>query len=352
MPAERLSVHDWRRDAAAALDAGTLGYLEGGAGDERALAESMAAFARIRLVPRMLAGVGEPDLTTTVIGTRISLPVIVAPVGHQRLFHRDGEEAVVRAAAAADTVMCVSTMANTSIEDVRAAAPDATLWYQLYPRRDAGHRRELVERAEATGCTAIVLTADVQQLGRRERDQRSGFRLAPTMPMPNLHRDGEFPGTLGDIASLLEPAMSWDDLADLVSWTRLPVLVKGILHPADARRAAAQGCAGVIVSNHGGRQLEGAVAPIAALPRIVEAAGDRLELYLDSGVRRGVDVLAALALGARAVLVGRAPMYGLAAGGEAGVVAVLDLLRAELANALHLAGVRSVRQVPRDLIWH
>lgn len=350
MPAERLSVHDWQRDAAAVLDEGTLGYLEGGAGDERALRESVAAFARLRFVPRMLAGNAEPDLAVTAVGTRLALPVIVAPVGHQRQFHPDGEEAVARAAAGAGTVMCLSTMANTSVEDVAAAAPDGTLWYQLYARRDVGHRREMVQRAEAAGCTALVLTADVQSLGRRERDLRSGFRLAPSVPMPNLHRDGEFPGTLGDIATLLEPAMSWADLDELRSWTRLPVLVKGILDPRDAVLAAEHGCAGVIVSNHGGRQLEGAIAPIDALPAIVDAAGDRLELYVDSGVRRGVDVMAALALGARAVLVGRAAMYGLAAGGEAGVAAVLELLATELRNALHLAGVGSAEAVPRDLV--
>ena len=171
------------------------------------------------------------------------------------------------------------------------------------------------------------------------------------MPMPNLHRAGEHPGTLGDIASVLEPALSWDDLAALRSWTRSRVLVKGILDPRDAVLAAEHGCAGVIVSNHGGRQLEGAVAPIDALPRIADAVGDRLELYLDSGVRRGVDVLAALALGARAVLVGRAPMYGLAVAGSAGVEAVLDVLRTELRNALHLAGVASAAAVPRDVVW-
>jgi isopentenyl diphosphate isomerase/L-lactate dehydrogenase-like FMN-dependent dehydrogenase len=351
VPAERLSVHDWQREAAEVLDEGTLGYLEGGAGDERALRETVAAFARIRFLPRMLAGVGEPDLATTAIGTPISLPVIVAPVGHQRRFHADGEEAVVRAAAAAGTVMCVSTMANTSVEDIAIEAPGADLWYQLYPRIDRGHRRELVERAENCGCTAIVLTVDVQSLGRRERDLRTGFRLAPSMPMPNLHREDEHPGTLGEIASVLEPALSWDDLDELRSWTALPLLVKGILDPRDAVLAAEHGCAGVIVSNHGGRQLEGTVAPIDALPRVAEAVGDRLELYLDSGVRRGVDVLAALALGARAVLVGRAAMYGLAVAGEAGVVAVLELLRTELRNAMHLAGVASAADVPGDIIW-
>ena len=351
MPAERLSVYDWQREAAAVLEEGPLGYLEGGAGDERALRETMAAFARVRFLPRMLAGIAEPDLATTVIGTRISLPVIVAPVGHQRLFHPDGEVAVAKAAAAAGTVMCVSTMANTSVEEIAIEAPAADLWYQIYPRTDRGHRRELLQRAEDSGCTAIVLTVDVQSLGLRERDLRNGFRLAPTMPMPNLHRDGEHPGTLADIASALEPALSWDDLDELRSWTRLPLLVKGILDPRDAVLAAEHGCAGVIVSNHGGRQLEGTVAPIDALPRIAEAVGDRLELYLDSGVRRGVDVLAALALGARAVLLGRPAMYGLAVDGEAGVVAVLELLRTELRNSMHLAGVASAADVPGDIIW-
>ncbi|MDX6376806.1 MAG: 4-hydroxymandelate oxidase, partial [Gaiellaceae bacterium] len=204
--------------------------------------------------------------------------------------------------------------------------------------------------AEAAGYRAIVLTVDLVSLGRREREVRGGFRLAASIELPSLHRPDESSGTLQETSSLLERGLSWTDVERLGSWTSLPVVVKGILHPRDAKLAVEHGCAGVVVSNHGGRQLDGAIAPVDALPRIAEAVAGRLELYLDSGVRRGVDVVAALALGARAVLVGRAPTYGLVVGGEQGVRAVLEVFRAELENALHLCGVASATAVPRDLV--
>jgi isopentenyl diphosphate isomerase/L-lactate dehydrogenase-like FMN-dependent dehydrogenase len=348
--AEPVSVFDWEEAALAGLEPSVAGYLAGGAGDERTLAGNRTAFERIRLLPRVLTGVAAADLATTVLGTRVSMPVLVAPVGHQGHLHPDGDAATARAAAGAGTVMIVSTMANASVETIAAAAPGAPRWFQLYARRDLGHRREIVERAEAAGYGAIVLTVDLVSLGRREREIRGGFRLAESIELPNLHRADEASRTLEATTSLLDPALSWADVERLRSWTSLPVLVKGVLHPRDAELAVEHGCAGVVVSNHGGRQLDGAIAPIDALPRIAEAVGDALELYVDSGIRRGVDVVAALALGARAVLVGRAPIYGLVAGGEAGVRAVLELLRAELENALHLCGVATVTDVPRDLV--
>ena len=348
--ADPVNVFDWEEAAVAALTPALAGYLVGGSGDERTLAGNRAAFERIRLVPRVLAGVAAPSLETTVLGTRVSMPVIVAPVGHQGHLYPDGDAATARASAAAGTLMVVSTMANASVEAIAAAAPGAPRWFQLYARRDLGHRREIVQRAEAAGYRAIVLTADLASLGRREREMRGGFRLAESIALPNLHLADEASRTLDETTSLLDPALSWADVEQLRSWTSLPVLVKGILHVRDAELAVGHGCAGVIVSNHGGRQLDGAIAPIDALPPIADAGAGRLELYVDSGVRRGVDVVAALALGATAVLVGRAPMYGLVAGGEEGVNAVLELLRAELSNALHLCGVASAADVPRDLV--
>jgi 4-hydroxymandelate oxidase len=348
--ADLINIHDWEREAVARLQPDVVGYLTGGAGDERALAGNRAAFERLRLVPRVLPGVERTDLATTVLGAAVSMPVLVAPVGHQRLFHPDGEVASARAAVAAGTVYCLSTMANASVEEVAAAVPGSARWFQLYARRDRTQRLEIVRRAEAAGYAAIVLTVDLVSHGRRERDRRTGFRLPPGLPVPNLLNPGEIVTTIDDTADLLDHALGWNDVAALISATSLPVVLKGILHPDDAVRAADTGCAGVIVSNHGGRQLDGAIAPIDALPAIAAAVGGRLEVYLDSGVRRGEDVVAALALGARAVLVGRALMYGLVVGGESGVAAVLEVLRAEVANALHLCGVVSAAAVPRDLV--
>jgi isopentenyl diphosphate isomerase/L-lactate dehydrogenase-like FMN-dependent dehydrogenase len=345
-----VNVFDWEQAAIAVLAPDLAGYLVGGSGDERALAGNRAAFERLRLMPRVLTGVADPSLETTVLGTTISMPVIVAPVGHQGHLREAGDCATARAAAAAGTVLVVSTMANSSVEEIAAAAPGAPRWFQLYARRDQGHQREIVQRAEAAGYRAIGLTVDLVSLGRREREVRGGFRLAESIELPSLHRPDETSGTLQETSSLLERGLSWTDVERLGSLTSLPVVVKGILHPRDAKLAVEHGCAGVVVSNHGGRQLDGAIAPIDALPRIADAVAGRLELYLDSGVRRGVDVVAALALGARAVLVGRAPIYGLVVGGEQGVRAVLEVFRAELENALHLCGVASATAVPRDLV--
>ena len=348
--ADPVNVFDWEEAAAATLPPDLAGYLIGGSGDERALTGNRAAYERIRLLPRVLTGVSAPSLSTTVLGAAISMPIIVAPVGHQGHLHADGDLATARAAAAAGTLMTVSTMANWSVEDLAAAAPDAPRWFQLYARSDRGHQREIVQRAEAAGYRAIVLTVDLVALGRRERDVRTGFRLLESNPLPNLHRADEASGSLDITTMMLDQGLSWDDVDRIRSWTSLPVVVKGILHPRDAALAVEHGCAGVVVSNHGGRQLDGAIAPIDALPAIADVVGDGLELFVDSGIRRGVDVVAALSRGARAVLVGRAPIYGLVAAGEDGVRAVLEIFRAELENALHLCGVATVTDVPRDLV--
>jgi isopentenyl diphosphate isomerase/L-lactate dehydrogenase-like FMN-dependent dehydrogenase len=345
-----VNVMEWSTAAVDLLPADVAGYLQGGAGDERTLAGNRQAFARLRLVPRVLGGHGAPDLTTTVLGRPVSTPIGIAPVGHQRLFHPNGEVETARAAADAGALFCLSTMANTAIDDLAAAVPAGLRWFQLYARREQGHRRDTVARAEAAGFAAIVVTVDVNDLGRRERDARSGFRLPDDLPVPNLVSERDGPMSLRDSQALLEPALSWTDIESIAGWTALPVVVKGVLHPADAVRAADHGCAAIVVSNHGGRQLDGSIATIDALPAIAAAVGNRLELYLDSGVRRGVDVLAALALGARAVLVGRPAMYGLTVDGHRGVAAILDLLRDELANAMVIAGVASVAAVPPDIV--
>jgi isopentenyl diphosphate isomerase/L-lactate dehydrogenase-like FMN-dependent dehydrogenase len=343
-----LNAHEWEAAAAASLPDASAAYLFGGAEDERTLRSNREAFERIGVRPRILAGFSAADLRTTVLGTESSMPILVAPVGHQRLFHADGEVGTARAAAAAGTIFALSTMANATIEEV--AEVGGPRWFQLYALQDRGHRRELVARAEAAGYTAVVLTVDVQSLGHRERDLRAGFHLPEWLEMPLLVRSREGDLTLHQTSAMLDPALSYADLEEVCGWTSLPAVVKGVLRPDDAVRCAEHGAAGIVVSNHGGRQLDGAIASVDALPAIADEAGDDLEVLLDSGVRRGVDVLAALALGARAVLVGRPVISALAMDGEDGVAAVLAQLRDELSLAMHLSGCRDVADISRDLI--
>jgi 4-hydroxymandelate oxidase len=343
-----LNAQEWEAAAAASLPDAAAAYLFGGAEDERTMRRNREAFERIVLRPRILGGFAEATLATTVLGTETTMPILVAPVGHQRLFHGDGELGTARAAAAAGTVFALSTMANATIEEV--AELDGPRWFQLYALHDRGHRRELVARAEAAGYSAILLTVDVQSLGHRERDLRAGFSLPEWLEMPLLVRSREGDLTLHQTSAMLDAALSFADLEEVCGWTSLPVAVKGVLRPDDAVLCAEHGAAGVVVSNHGGRQLDGAIASIEALPAIADEAGDDLEVLLDSGVRRGVDVVAALALGARAVLVGRPVISALAMDGEEAVAALLAQLRAELAGAMHLAGCADVAAVPRDLL--
>jgi isopentenyl diphosphate isomerase/L-lactate dehydrogenase-like FMN-dependent dehydrogenase len=345
-----VNVDDWAALAAARLEPGPAGYLHGGAEDERTLADNRAAFARLRLAPRMLAGIAAPDLATTVLGRPVASPIGVAAVGHQGLFHPEGDVATSRACGERGALFCVSTMANFSLEEVAAAAPGGARWFQLYARREREHRLGLVARAADAGYEAIVLTVDLQAIGRRERDRRTGFVLPPELALPNFlsGRDGTL--TLHETAQMMEHALGWQHVDELVDATDLPVVLKGILHPADVELAVEHGVAGIVVSNHGGRQLDGAVAAIDALPAIVQAAAGRLEVYVDGGVRRGVDVLAALARGARAVMVGRAAMYGLVAAGSDGVAAVLSQLDDELRTAMLLCGVAAVTDVPAGLV--
>jgi isopentenyl diphosphate isomerase/L-lactate dehydrogenase-like FMN-dependent dehydrogenase len=348
--AEAHNVADFERIAERVLEPGAHGYFAGGAGDEQTLRDNVAAFGRWRIRPRVLVDVSGVDPSTTVLGTRVSMPILVAPVAFQRLAHTDGEAGMARAAAAAGTVMCLSTLATAGPREVADAAPGAPRWFQLYCFRDRGVTRALAEEAVESGFEAIVLTVDAPRAGRRERDARSGFAIPPEVTVPSLDAavGGHAPMSIHEIFALVDPALTWRDLESLVSEVGLPVLVKGVLTGEDARLAADHGAAGVIVSNHGGRQLDGVPASLDALPEVVEAVGDEVEVYLDGGVRRGTDVLIALALGARAVLVGRAPLWGLAAGGEAGALRVLELLREELDLALCLTGCASPDSVTRE----
>jgi isopentenyl diphosphate isomerase/L-lactate dehydrogenase-like FMN-dependent dehydrogenase len=346
--AERpVNVRDYELLAQESLDEASYGYFAGGAGDEHTLRDNEEAFNRWRLRPRVLVDVGSVTTSATLLGQPVSMPVLISPVAHLRMAHPEGELAVARAAAAAGTIMCVPTFAMTAPAEIATTAPDGARWYQLYWHPDRGITRSIVDQARAAGYSAIVFTVDLPKLGRRERDLRTGFVLATD------YRMGVYGSELGDLgtltpataAELIDPRLTWRDLEWLREAAGLPVIAKGILTAEDAQLAADHGCDGVVVSNHGGRQLDRAIASLDALPEVVEAVGDRIEVLLDGGIRRGADVAIALALGAKAVLVGRPMVWGLAARGEAGVLHVLELLRDELALALALLGCSS----PEDL---
>jgi isopentenyl diphosphate isomerase/L-lactate dehydrogenase-like FMN-dependent dehydrogenase len=345
---EPITVADYERLAAEMLDPGPLGYFAGGAGDERTLRENREAFGRWRLRPRMLVDVSDVNAATTVLGTEVSMPVLVAPVAFQRLAHADGEGGMARATAAAGTIMCLSTLATARPAEVAAAAPGAPRWFQLYCFR--GVTQALVDEAVDSGYRAIALTVDAPYPGPRERDLRSGFRLPPDVGVASVDAGVGAPEPLTprEILELVDPSLSWKDLDGLTSGCELPVLVKGILTAEDARLAVEHGAAGVIVSNHGGRQLDGVPATLDVLPEVVDAVGGRVEVLIDGGIRRGTDVLVALALGARAVLVGRPALWGLAVGGEQGARRVLEILRGELELALALCGCPAPAAVARE----
>lgn len=339
------------------LDEAAYDYFAGGACDEVTLRDNREAFGRLRLLGRVLRDVSGRSLETTVLGSPVSMPVMLAPVAMQKMAHDDGELATARAAAAAGTVMIASTLATCSLEEIAVAAPAAPRWFQLYVYRDRALTAELVRRAEAGGYRAIVLTVDGQVWGRRYRDMRRDFSLPPGLTLANLVEAGRdrFPDADGSglaayVTSLLDPGLDWNDLSRLVASTHLPVVVKGVLHPDDARLAVAHGAAGVFVSNHGGRQLDGSPATMDVLEAVVAAVDGRAEVYLDGGVRRGTDVVKALALGARAVAVGRPQVWALAAGGQRGLSAMLQLLREECDGAMALCGAAHPSALDRSLV--
>jgi 4-hydroxymandelate oxidase len=304
------------------------------------------------LRPRVLVDVSAIDLTTMVMGQPTAAPIVLAPTAFQRLAHPDGELGTARAAAAAGLPMIVSTIATVSLEDI--AETGVRRWFQLYVLKDRDFTADLVRRAHAAGYEALVVTVDTPVLGRRVRDERNAFTLPDGIEMANLEGSG-LPNALGSgltshILSRHDDSVTWDDLAWLRSLAPLPLALKGVLTAEDARLAADAGVEALIVSNHGGRQLDGAPAALDALSEVVEAAGGRVGVRVDGGVRRGVDAVKALALGARAVCVGRPYLWGLATGGEAGVRSVLEFLRDDLALAMALAGRRSVGAIDRTAV--
>jgi isopentenyl diphosphate isomerase/L-lactate dehydrogenase-like FMN-dependent dehydrogenase len=334
--AEPVNVWDYEKLAEEKLDANAHAYFAGGAGDEVTLRDNLAAFERRKLRPRVLRDVRHISTATTVLGTEVALPILIAPLAMQRMAHPDGEVATARAAAAAGTIMCLSTATTARPAEVAAAAPGSPRWFQVYVFQDRSETEELIDEAVENDFSALMLTVDTPYLGRRERDIRVDFQIPEHLTVA-----GDIFGGGG-----FDTALSWRDLEWLAGYG-LPLVVKGILTAEDARLACEHGAAAVVVSNHGGRQLDGVPATIDALEEVVEAIDGRSEILLDSGVRRGTDVLKALGLGARGVMIGRAMAWGLAARGEEGVADVLRLLRDEVELGLALLGCASPAEVTR-----
>ncbi|HET7590431.1 MAG TPA: alpha-hydroxy acid oxidase [Solirubrobacterales bacterium] len=344
-----VNVAEFEPLAAAKLERGPWDYFAGGAGDEVTLRENVAAWGSWRLRPRVLNDVEEVSAGVEVLGKPVSVPVLVAPVAYQRMAHPDGEAAMAAGAAAAGTAMCLSTLSTTRPADVAAAAPDGRHWFQLYAFKDEGVTRALTEEAIEAGFEAVLVTADAPPGGNRERDRRNRFTLPEELGTPSLTAavGGERSLSIEDTFALMNHALTWADVEDLASECGVPVLVKGVLTAEDAELALEHGAAGVVVSNHGGRQLDRSLATAEALPEIAETLDGRGTLLVDGGIRRGVDVATALALGADAVLVGRPAIWGLAAAGGQGVARVLEMLREELELTLGLCGCTSPSQLTR-----
>jgi 4-hydroxymandelate oxidase len=320
-------------------------YVSGGAADELTLRWNTEAFQRIRLRPRVLADVQGTDTRTTLLGNEVPCPILLAPTSYHRLMHPDGEVATARAAAAAGVPYVVSTATTTPLE-VIAKAADGPRWFQLYVLPDRERTRDLVAAAESSGCRAILLTVDTPIAGVRNREQRAGVRLPPGVTAPYFHHVVDATNVRTTFAPL-----TWGDVSWLQSVARVPVLLKGVITREDAGRAAKEGVHGIVVSNHGARNLDTLPATIDALPEVVDAVDGRMTILLDGGVRRGTDVLKAIALGASAVMIGRPYLYGLAVAGAAGVKAVLDILRTELEAALALTGRANIAAVDRGVLW-
>jgi isopentenyl diphosphate isomerase/L-lactate dehydrogenase-like FMN-dependent dehydrogenase len=343
---EPISVADYERLAEERVPPEVWCYFAGGTEDEVTLRANREAFSRWHFRPRVLVDVARVTTETDVLGTTVSMPILAAPTAMHRLLDPEGELATARACAAAGTLMCVSTITTRRHAEIREAAPGAPRWQQVYILADRGRTEANLDEAADCGYSALVLTVDTPYWARRERDIRLGFRIPPDLPLPYCAND-ESARASGIAFVPVSPSVSWHDVEWLADRTSLPVLVKGILTGEDARLAVEHGVAGIVVSNHGGRQLDGVPGSLDVLPEIVDTVAGRVPVLVDGGVRRGSDALKALALGARAVLVGRPLLFGLAADGEAGVRRVLELLRDELARGLALLGCTRPEQVSR-----
>jgi len=349
-----ITIRDYEREARQRLSKSAYDYYRSGSDAERALKNNERAFRRYVIWYRVLVDVAERDLSTTVLGFPVSSPILIAPTAYHKLAHPDGEVATARAAAEVGTIYVASTLATTSLEEVAEAVP-APKWFQVYVHKDRDFTTALVHRAEAAGYDALVVTVDTPILGRRVRDERNRFELPEGLVMSNLvdaiaNRPDDGSLLSSYVSQRHDASFTWKDLEWLRSLSHLPIVLKGIVRSDDARRAADAGVSGIIVSNHGGRQLDGAPATLDALPGVAEAVEGRCEVYVDGGIRWGEDVFKAVALGARAVFVGRPVLWGLAVDGQEGVANVLRLLAAELSRTLALAGCASIAQIDRSMV--
>ena len=352
--AEPICVADFEALAKAKMSATSWEYVTAGAGDELTVRWNAEAYQRIRLKPRVLVDVSNVDTRVNLLGQEHAFPILLAPASSQKLMHAEGELATARAAGAAGIAMVLSSFSSTSLEDVAAVAK-SPLWFQLYVQTDRGFTRELVRRAEAGGYRALCLTVDTPIAGARNRESRADVKLSP---MPNLKGiagvgsvSGIPTGSPDIFRNVFDAAMSWKDVEWLRSFAKIPLILKGVLNPEDADHAANSGVDGIIVSNHGGRNLDTLPATIDALPPVADKVAGRLLVLVDGGIRRGTDVLKALALGANAVFIGRPYLYGLGAAGEAGVSKVISILQREFQMAMMLTGRTNVGSIDRSVIW-
>ncbi|XP_030767950.1 hydroxyacid oxidase 1 [Sitophilus oryzae] len=358
---ELVCVKDFEDYAYKVLPRNALDYYRSGAGREETLKENRRAFSRYKLRPRCLRDVSKRDLSTTVMGQKVSIPVGISPTAMQRMAHPEGECANVRAAQAMGTVFILSTIATSSVEEVAEAAPQCTKWFQLYIYKDRELTKSLVRRVEKAGFKALALTVDTPIFGLRLADMRNKFQLPSHLKLANFigskasvtNEKGKLTGSaINDLGSLFDATLDWRDIAWLKSITKLPIVLKGILTAEDAIIAADVGIAGILVSNHGARQVDGTSSTIEALDEISKAVGDRVEIYLDGGVTDGTDIFKALALGAKMVFVGRPALWGLAYGGEEGVKKVLGILKTEFDYTLALTGCASIGDIKRNMVVH
>jgi 4-hydroxymandelate oxidase len=348
------SLCELEREAKKLLDPRVYDYFAGGADDELTLRENVTAYTRVALVPRVLRGAGTPDLRVRLLGIECASPILIAPTAFHRLAHPDGEAATARAAARAGTILILSMASTTAVERVAEhveRGSDSGLWFQLNLQPDLEFTAALVGRAEAAGCRALVVTVDAAVFGNRERDRRNGFFDLPEgLACENLREPGTASGPGKARPLAFWPELSWEQIDWLRSRTTLPIVLKGIAHPDDARLAVDHGVAAIIVSNHGGRQLDTVPATLELLPAVASAVAGRVPVLVDGGIRRGTDVVKALALGATAVAVGRPILWGLAVAGAEGVLHVLETLKLELGRALTLCGCRSLADVQHSLV--
>ncbi len=343
-----INLYDLEEEARKLIPAPQFGYISGGSGDEWTLRENTRAFDDFQIIPRYLAGVKEPDTTTELFGSKVDMPIFIPPMAAHGLTHTTAELGTARGAANAGTLFTAQTLANSPLEEI-AKVSNGPKWFQIYFTKDMGINREMIRRAKAMGATAIVFTVDLEWSGNRETDKRNKFVFPHSLPFPNI------PGvpagaTLAEITALFKRDLDFNDLEFLAKESSLPIIVKGIQSAENAKECVDHGAAAIQVSNHGGRQLDTVPAAIASLPHIIEAVGSKIPVYLDGGIRRGTHVFKALALGAKAVAIGRPILYALALGGAPGVTSVLNLLKDELKLCMKLAGCAAIKDIERKFI--